>query len=96
MHAVVRTYSGSGAKELIDVLEKNKSEVEKLIRAIRGFVSYSLVRTASGGFSVSVFQDKVGTDESVRVARDWIAKNAGNTGAVAPTVSEGTVVLQVK
>ena len=96
MHAVVRTYSGKGAKELIDVLEKNKPEVEKLIRAVKGFVSYSLVRTASGGFSVSVFQEKAGTDESVRAARDWIAKNAGNLGTARPTVSEGTVVFQLK
>jgi hypothetical protein len=36
MHAVVRTYSGTGAKELMDVLEKSKAEVEGLIRAVRG------------------------------------------------------------
>ncbi len=96
MHAVVRTYSGKGAKELMDVLERNKAEVERLIRAVQGFVSFSLVRTASGGFSVSVFQDKAGTDESVRVAREWIAKNAANVGAAPPAISEGTVILQVK
>ena len=96
MHAVTRTYSGKGAKELFDILEKNKAEVERLIRAVKGFVSYSLVRTASGGFSVSVFQDKTGTDESSRVARDWVAKNAGKSGVGAPTVSEGTVIVQLK
>ena len=96
MHAVIRSYSGKGAKELASVLEKNKAEVEKLIRAIKGFVSYSLVRTQDGAFSVSVFQDKAGTDESVRVARDWISKNAGNTGVGAPTVSEGTLILHAK
>jgi hypothetical protein len=53
MHAVTRSYSGKGAKELIDVLEKNKADVEKLIRSIKGFVSYSLVRTHDGGFTVS-------------------------------------------
>ena len=53
MHAVVRTYSGKGAKELLDVLEKNKGEVEGLIRAVKGFESFSLVRTSEGGFSVS-------------------------------------------
>jgi hypothetical protein len=90
MHAVTRSYSGKGAKELIDVLEKNKADIEKLIKSITGFVSYSLVRTPEGGFSVSVFQDKAGVEESVRVARDWIGKNASNTGAAAPTVSEGT------
>ena len=96
MHAVMRSYSGKGAKELFDVIEKNKAEVEKVIRSVKGFVSYSLVRTSKGGFSVTVCQDKAGTDESVRVARDWIAKNAGKTGAAAPKVSEGTVMLNLK
>jgi len=33
MHAVVRTYSGKGSKKLIDVIEQNKPEVERLIRS---------------------------------------------------------------
>jgi len=96
MHAVMRNYSGKGANKLFDVIEKNKTEVEKVIKPIKGFVSYSLVRTADGGFSVTVCQDKAGADESVRVARDWIAKNARDAGAAAPTVSEGTVILHLK
>src|SRR6202521_5677471 len=82
MHAVVRTYSGKGAKELFDVLEKSKAEVEKLIRSVKGFVSYSLVRTADGGFSVSIAQDTAGADESVKKAKDWVKENAP-TGASA-------------
>ena len=30
MHAVIRTYSGKGAKELFDVLAKHKTDVEKI------------------------------------------------------------------
>ena len=96
MHAVVRNYSGKGTKALFDLLEKNKGEVESLIRGINGFVSYSLVRTTRGGFSVSVYQDKTGADESSRAAREWIAKNASKTGAARPAISEGTVMLQSK
>jgi hypothetical protein len=29
-------------------------------------------------------------------ARDWIAKNAAETGASAPTVTEGAVILHLK
>jgi hypothetical protein len=95
MYAVTRSYSGKGARELIDVLEKNKADVERLIKSIEGFVGYFLVRTPEGGFSVSVFQDKAGAYESVNVARDWIAKNAGHTRVAAPMISEGVVVLHV-
>jgi hypothetical protein len=96
MHAVIRTYSGPAAKKLFDVLEERKREVESIIRPVKGFVSYSLLRTADGGASVTVCQDKAGTDESLRVARDWIQKNASSINASAPAVSEGSVILQLK
>jgi len=96
MHAVIRNYSGKGATELFNIFEKNKAEIEGLVRSIKGFVGYSLVRTAEGGFSVSVYEDITGADESIRVARDWRAKNASNIRVGAPTVSEGTVTLHLK
>jgi hypothetical protein len=92
----VRVYSGAGGKKLIDLLEERKKEVEDLIRPVKGFVSYSLIRTTDGGASVTVCQDKAGTDESLQVAKEWIAKNASNTGASAPTVIEGSVLLHLK
>jgi hypothetical protein len=52
MYSVTRGYSGKGARELIDILEKNKADIEGLIRSIKGFVGYLLVRTPEGGFSV--------------------------------------------
>ena len=96
MHAVIRTYSGEGAKELFDVLEQRKQDVESLIRTVKGFVGYSLIRTGDGGISVTVCQDKQGADESVQKAKDWIGQNASNIGASAPKVSEGPIILQLK
>jgi hypothetical protein len=95
MHAVIRTYSGTGAKELFDLLERRKSDVESVIRPVKGFVGYSLIRTDDGGVSVTVCQDKAGTDESVQRARDWIKENAPDIGASAPKVTEGQVILRV-
>ena len=96
MHAVIRAYTGSGAKELFDLLEKRKSDVESLIRSVKGFVSYSLVRTGDGGITITVCQDKAGTDDSVQKAKDWIGKNASDIGASAPKVSEGLAILHLK
>jgi hypothetical protein len=95
MHAVVRNYSGPEAKELMDLLEERREEVESLIRAVSGFVSYTFFRTDNGCVSVTVCQDKTGTDESIQVARDWIQKNASDLGVSPPAVSEGPVVIQV-
>jgi len=96
MHAVVRTYSGKGAKELFDLLEKRKADVENVIRPVKGFVSYTLARSGDGGFSVTVCQDKAGVDESIQRARDWITKNAAGIGAAAAKVSEGAVIAHIK
>jgi len=95
MHAVMRDYSGTGAKKLFDLLEKKKAEVKNVIMPIKGFVSYTLVRTASGGFSVTICQDKAGTDESIRAARDWVTKNANDARAARPKVSEGAAILHL-
>lgn len=96
MHAVVRTYSGRGAKELFDLLQKQSADVEQLMRGVKGFVSYTLARSSDGGFSVTVCKDRAGADESVKVAREWIAKNAKSTNIGPPVVSEGSVVIHVK
>jgi hypothetical protein len=92
MHAVVRTYSGKGAKELFDALEKRKAEVESVMQSVKGFVSYTLARSADGGFSVTVCKNKAGVEE----AKEWVAKNAGATGAAAPKVTEGAVIIFAK
>jgi restriction endonuclease Mrr len=96
MQTVIRRYSGKGAKELFDLLEKRTADVEELMRSVKGFVGYTLARSGDGGFSVTVCQDKAGIDESVQKAKDWIAKNAGDTGATAPEVSDGSVLIHLK
>jgi hypothetical protein len=91
MHAVIRTYSGAGATELADRLVAAREEIQRLIEGVQGFVSYTLVRTDDGITTVTVCEDKTGTDESVEIARDWVAANASDVGAPAPSVAEGNV-----
>jgi hypothetical protein len=95
MDVVVRTYSGKGSKELFSLLEERKAEIEKLLRSTTGFVSYTLARSSEsdGGLSMTVCEDKAGIDESVRMAKDWIAKNASHIGADAPKVSLGQIII---
>ncbi len=95
MHAVVRNYSGSGVKELFDLLEERKADIESIMRSVTGLVTYSMIRTDDGGVTVTVCQDKSGTDESIRVARDWIQENASDIGSSPPAVSEGSIMVQI-
>ena len=95
MDVVVRTYTGKGSKELFALLEERKTDVEKLMRSVKGFESYTLARSSEsdGGLSLTVCQDKAGTEESVRVAKEWISKNAANISVDAPKVSAGSIII---
>ncbi len=98
MHAVVRRYSGPGASELFEEFERKHGSVEESLeqamRGVPGFVAYTLVRTQEGGVSVTVCQDKAGTEKSVQVAADWVKQNL-SVSTNPPEVLDGDVILQV-
>lgn len=91
MHVVVRQYKG--ASELMDALENGQSDIERLLHGVRGFISYYLVRTGDGGFSVTVCEDRIGSEESNLLAADWITENAPTVPGNSPEVSEGVAVI---
>ncbi len=95
MNLVLRTYSGKGSTELFSLLEKNKADIEKTMRTVKGFESYTLARHSDGegGLSMTVCQDKAGTEESASVAKEWISRNAANISVDAPKVSAGSVII---
>jgi hypothetical protein len=93
MYAVVRTYSGEGASELFDLLGQREEDVKTLISGVPGFVNYAAVRNGDGGVTVTVCEDKAGTDESSRRAAEWVRENVSAT-ANPPVVTEGSTLLQ--
>jgi hypothetical protein len=93
MYAVVRTYSGQGASELFDLLGQREADVKALIGGVPGFVNYSAVRDGDGGVTVTVCEDKAGTDESSRRAAAWVKENVSGT-ANPPVITEGATTLQ--
>ena len=92
MYAVVRSYSGQGASELLEELEQRNEEVKELIGGVPGFVSYTALRSSEGGVTVTVCQDKTGTDESSRRAAEWVKENI-SAMANPPVVTEGSTVV---
>jgi hypothetical protein len=91
MYAVVRTWSGDGVSELFDQLEQRTDEIKELIGGVPGFVSYTAFRTEEGGSTVTVCQDKAGTDESSRRAAEWVKENI-SAAANPPVITEGGAV----
>ena len=95
MYGVMRSYSGEGAKKLAALLEERKADVEKVIRGVPGLISWGLMRTPDGCTTFTLCKDKVGADQSVTIARDWIKQNASSINAPAPAVTEGPVSMRV-
>ena len=95
MHVMIRTYSGKGAAELAKLLVARRGEVEKLIGGVAGLVSYDIVETPGGCFTVTACKDKAGTEKSLAVAKDWLKANTGHLGVAAPQVAEGKSVVHI-
>jgi len=94
MHVTVRSYSGAGSADLFDALERNEDEIRELITTVPGFVSYAAFRGGDGGMTVTVCEDKAGTDESTKRAADWVAENLSDSGMSPPQITEGDTALQ--
>jgi hypothetical protein len=93
VHAVVRTYSGQGSLDLFDVLGQREEDVKSLMSGVPGFISYAAVRSGEGGVTVTVCEDRAGTDESSRRAAQWVNENVSAT-VDPPAITEGDTVLQ--
>jgi hypothetical protein len=96
MEVIIRKYSGTGAKDLLNLLEQKAAEVESMLRSVDGFETYTLARAGDGGFSITVCRDRAGIEESNRKAKEWIAKNAGHLGVSAPETVIGSVVVHAE
>ena len=93
MYAVVRRYSG--AAQLIDELARRQADVEAVIRAVPGFVAYTLIRSGDGGgASITVCEDQAGVAESTRRAAAWVRENVPAAVGSPPEVTEGEVVYR--
>ena len=89
-YVVIRNYEDATA--LFDGLAQREDDIRRLITGIPGFIDFNLVRTDGGGFSVSVFDDRKGADESVQVARDFVRENFADVG-VTPQIIEGEAII---
>jgi hypothetical protein len=95
MHTVIRTYTGIGAGEVIDFIVANKREVTKVMQAVNGLVSLSVIKTEAGGFTVTVAKNEKASAAITAVAREWVVKHAGHLKAKPPVVTGGKVLVSI-
>jgi hypothetical protein len=91
MYAAVRRYEG-----ITDDAEAGRLVGESfipLLEHVSGFIAYYWIDAGDGVMaSLSVFDDKAGADESVKLAQQWVQENAVALIPNPPQVTEGVVV----
>jgi hypothetical protein len=91
MYVTVRRYQNAAA--LFEAMSAKKGEVQELISAVSGFVTYYSTRDGDTVTSVTVCNDKAGCDESTALAREWAGSNVNPPLTSPPEVSGGEVFI---
>lgn len=91
MYAVIRRYKFK-AEDSERISQLIKEGFLPLLRKANGFISYNWLDTGAGeGASLSVFQDKAGADESIRLAAEFVKSDMTEYLNNKPEVIEGPV-----
>jgi hypothetical protein len=86
MYAVTRRYQFD-PNECEEINRQVQEGLIPLIRTVSGFVAYYWLDTGEGaGTSLSVFEDKVGAEESVRLTADYEQKH------LAPLLGKPSII----
>ena len=94
MHVVLRQYTvDSNATE--DIVRRAREDFVPLISSAPGFVSYTIVDAGTDGLlTVSIFEDRAGAEESVRMAATWVRESLASLLPNPPQVTIGAVSIR--
>jgi hypothetical protein len=89
-YAVLRIYDI--APNLVDGLLAREADVRALLTGVHGFRAWGLVRTATGGLSLTMCDTAAGCTETVTLAADFLARNLADQHIAPPRVVEGEII----
>jgi hypothetical protein len=79
-------------KDSAEIDRRVREEFVPIVKKAKGFVRYYWLDTGKGeGASVSVFKDKAGADESVRLATDYVQTHLSKLSIQKPEIIEGPI-----
>jgi len=91
MFAVIRHYHFD-PKDGAEIDRRIHDEFVPLVKSANGFVRYYWLDTGNGeGASLSVYKDKAGAGESVRLAADYLKEHLSKLLTQKPEIIEGPV-----
>jgi heme-degrading monooxygenase HmoA len=91
MHVAIRQYKVK-AGSMDELARRAQEGFVPLIRHSPGFVAYyGVVAGTDRVFTVSIFQDQAGADESNSIAADWVKQNVTSLVEGSPEITAGEV-----
>lgn len=94
VYLVIRRYQ-IDASAVEEIIQRAEQGFVPMIKGVPGFVSYTLGTTDDGRLiTVSTFQDRVGADQSVQLARQWVAQNLASLVPDPPEILGGEVLVR--
>ena len=95
MYVAIRLYDG--VKNPTEAATKVRDEFLPVISKIAGFQEYYAVKSGDDTMaSISVFKDKPGADEAVKVATKWVQTNMSRFLPNAPKMVGGETVAHTR
>jgi hypothetical protein len=96
MYATVRRYTANAGSNTT-LAARVEKEFVPILRAIPGFVSYTVIDAAQENgrdvlATVSVYSTREGADASVTAAAKWVGENFKDIGLSAPQITAGNVI----
>jgi len=91
MYTTIRIYRG--APGLADTLVNRVDEIRDMMKQVNGFESYQLLRSYGGAVSVTSCRDQEATEETNRVAAEWLRKNLPAMVTSPPEIIQGETVM---
>ena len=93
MFASMRKYNA--APTLVEELVKKQDDIKAVLRPIRGFHAYYLLKTSGGAVSLTVCDDRAGAEESNRVASTWLKDKLPTFSTTSPEITTGEVQIHL-
>jgi hypothetical protein len=93
MFASIRKYNG--APLMVDELLKKQDEIHAVLKPVKGFQSYYLLKTSDGAVSMTVCEDRLGVEESNRVAANWLKDKLPTFATRPPEITTGELLMQL-
>lgn len=94
MYTVIRQYTGN---EVRAVIKQNEASLKEMMSGVPGFRGYYMIVSDNGELAtITVCDDKAGTEESNRKAAEWVKTHMpASVNLSKPQIMEGETVLEV-